>query len=110
MTAPAAPIIKVRTNGTTVRVRWQPVDTATDYKLYAGPAPAPSTLEADIPDSDVGTDGWFQYTFVALDADAYVALTALNLLAEESAQSNEAHLALTGDGRRIPTAQASPFA
>jgi hypothetical protein len=34
MTAPSAPVIRARTNGTTVRILWQPVPNATDYTLY----------------------------------------------------------------------------
>jgi len=96
MTAPAAPTIHARTNGVAVRVFWQPVPDATDYKLYVGPTTNPSGLEADIPDDDMGSDGWFQYTFVPDDADSYITLTALNMGAEESAASNELRLNLSG--------------
>lgn len=99
MTAPAAPVLRVRTNGVTIRVLWQPVLTATDYKLYVGASTAPTGLEDDIEDDDVGTDGWFQYTFTPDDVNVYIRLTALNVGAEESAYSNEKHLILTGPGR-----------
>lgn len=99
MTAPAAPTIRGRSaNGIVVRVRWQPVPDATDYKLYVGETTNPSGLEADIPDDDIGEDGWFQYTFLPDDVDSYIALTALNITAEESDHSNELHLRLTGPG------------
>ncbi len=108
MTAPAAPIIRARTNGITIRVLFQPVATATDYKLYVGTATNPSGLEADIPDDDVGDDGWFQYTFTPDDMDSYLALTALNVTAEESAHSNELRFNLSGNvGSRHTTS--SPF-
>lgn len=97
MTAPAAPVIRARTNGHTIRVLWQPVATATDYKLYVGATPAPTGLEADIPDDDMGDDGWFQYTFLPDDIDSYLRLTALNVGAEESAASNELRFNLSGN-------------
>jgi hypothetical protein len=99
MTAPAAPTIRGRTNGTVVRVLWQPVPDATDYKLYVGAATNPSGLEADIPDDDMGDDGWFQYAFLPDDMDNFIALTALNLGAEESAHSNELRMNLSGNSR-----------
>lgn len=108
MTAPAAPIIRARTNGITVRVLWQPVATATDYKLYVGSATNPSGLEADVADDDMGADGWFQYTFTPDDSDSYLALTALNVGAEESAHSNELRFTLTGPGRSFGR-HADPF-
>lgn len=98
MTAPSAPSIRGRSTGTVIRVLWQPVPNATDYKLYVGSATNPSGLEADIPDDDMRSDGWFQYSFVPDDADAYIALTALNVGAEESAHSNELRIGTTGPG------------
>ena len=104
MTAPAAPVIKVRTNGLSIRVGWHPVPNATDYKLYVGPTTNPSGLEADV--SDDG-EGWFQYTFVPEDDDEFVALTALNIGAEESAHSNEVRITSVGLGSRIT--KSDPF-
>jgi hypothetical protein len=107
MTAPAAPVIRARTDGVTLRVLFQPVADATDYKLYVGSTTAPTDLEADIADDDMGTDGWFQYTFLPDDTDAYLVLTALNVGAEESDPSNELHFQLTGGGTRHMTSD--PF-
>jgi len=109
MTAPSAPSIRARTNGVTVRVLWQPVATATDYKLYVGPATNPSGLEADIPDDDMGSDGWFQYTFIPDDSDNYIALTSLNVGAEESGHSNELRINLSGSTGRSFGSRADPF-
>ncbi len=98
MTAPSAPLIRVRSFGATIRVLWQPVADATDYKLYVGSATAPTGLEADVPDDDIGDDGWFQWTFVTEDYTTYVRMTALNITAEESAYSNEARVMGIGAG------------
>lgn len=109
MTAPTAPTIRVRFNGTTIRVLWQPVESATDYKLYAGAAAAPTGLEADIPDADEGADGWFQYSFVPEDMTTYVRLTALNLLAEESGYSNEVRVMASGSVGASHGQRSDPF-
>jgi hypothetical protein len=99
MTAPAAPHIRARSaNGIVVRVFWQPIEDATDYKLYVGPTSEPTGLEADIADDEIGEDGWFEYSWVADDVDSYFFLTALNALAEESDPSDELHFRLTGPG------------
>jgi hypothetical protein len=92
MTAPAAPVIRVRVAASVAYVRWQPIDDATDYKLYVGAATDPSGLEADIADDEVGDDGWFQYAFVPDDVVSFIALTALNITAEESDPSNEVRI------------------
>ena len=99
MTAPAAPTIRVRSNGGSLRVSWQPVPNATDYKLYVGATTNPSGLEADIPDDDMSPSGWFDWTFVPDDAVSYIAVTALNVGAEESVHSNEIRVALSDGGR-----------
>lgn len=102
MTAPSAPVIRGRFDGSKVRVRWQPVAAATDYKLYVADTAAPTALEDDIPDDDMGADGWFQYTYETDTSHSYIRLTALNVGAEESAYSNELHFEQTTVGRRIP--------
>lgn len=109
MTAPAAPVIRARTNGLTIRVLWQPVPNATDYKLYVGPASAPTGLEADIPDDDIGDDGWFQYTFFPDDVTTYIRLTALNVGAEESAYSNQLKRSSDGGGVSFGFTGRQPF-
>lgn len=105
MTAPAAPHIHVRTNGTDIYVRFRPVLDATDYKLYVGDDPAPTGLEADIPDDDIEEDGWFLYVVTNEVGVTYVRATALNVGAEESGYSNEVQVNLQGatrhSGRRI---------
>lgn len=99
MTAPAAPVILVRQDGTSLYVRWQPVPTATDYKLYAGQTLHPTSLEATVPDDDIEEDGWFFYVLDQMDAGLnYVRATALNVGAEESAYSNEVQVNLRGRG------------
>lgn len=112
MTAPAAPIIYGRIDDGSVAVRWQPVVTATDYKLYAGPTTAPTALEDDIPDDDIGPDGWFSVSFVPDELPVFVRLTALNVGAEESAYSNELNAQAYGGNASFPldrpNAPASP--
>ena len=103
MTAPAAPVITAHTNGAAIRVTFRPVATATYYHLYAGPATAPSTLVASILAAAIGADGWFESSFIPLDADSYVAVSAFNVLDEESAKSNERRVTLTGSGNRHTT-------
>lgn len=94
MTAPASPTIRVRVNGLAVRVLWQAVPTATDYAVHVGDTAAPSGIEAELDESDVGADGWCQYTFVPDDSDSFINVTALNALAEESDPSNEVTIRL----------------
>lgn len=102
MTAPSAPTIYARFDGEAIRVRWLPVANATDYKLYADPTTGPTSLEADIPDDDLEEDGWFAYEFVPDLLPVYVAVTALNVGAEESAKSNELHAMTGGGGASFP--------
>lgn len=96
MTAPAAPHILVRTNGSDIYVRFRPVPDATDYKLYVGDAVSPTGLEADIPDDDLEDDGWFFYVVTNEVGVTYVRATALNVGAEESGYSNEVQVNLQG--------------
>lgn len=97
MTAPAAPVLYGHFDGAKVRLRWHPVLTATDYKVYMGGATNPSGLQDDINFVEQGTDGWFHFSYRVDEAPLYIAVTALNVLAEESAHSNELHIADFGD-------------
>lgn len=98
MTAPAAPTIYGHFDGAKVRLRWQPVVTATDYKVYVGAATNPSGLQDDVADDDIGADGW-QYSVFRVDfAPMFIAVTALNVGAEESAHSNELRITDFGAG------------
>jgi|GEM_PF-2904599 len=116
MAAPAAPTIFLRFDGAKARVRWLPVADATDYKLYAGVTASPTGLEADVPDEDIKLDGWFSYTFVPDELPLFVAVTALNLAAEESGLSNERTVqsygsssSFPGDYPHIPRRSGFPF-
>lgn len=109
MTAPSAPTIRGRTNGTVVRLLWQPVLNATDYKVYVGSTTNPSGLEADVADDGDGLGPWMAYEFIPDDIDAYIAVTALNAGLEESAHSNELRIGTGGDGRRLDGPYRSPF-
>ena len=83
-------------DGTRVRVFWQPVDTATDYNLYyADEVQTTPGIEAQFDDADIGTDGWFHYTFMPEGSIVTVYLTALNMGLEESAASNTRVITLT---------------
>jgi Na+-transporting NADH:ubiquinone oxidoreductase subunit NqrB len=107
MTAPSAPVITVHTDGDKVYVRWQPVADATDYILYVADTSPADGVEDTFVDDDVDSDGWFHAVFASA-GPTYVAVTALNLAAEESAPSNEAHLDLHGPGRSFGT-DSQPF-
>jgi hypothetical protein len=98
MAAPSAPRILVRQNGTRIYVRWQPVANATDYKLYVDIVSPPTGLEDDITDDELGSDGWFFDITSPQAGPTYVALTALNSIAEESGLSNIVQVNLMGDG------------
>ena len=89
MTAPAAPVISGHFDGSKVRVRWRPVPNATDYKVYMGTTTNPSGLQDDINFAEMGTDGWFHFTYRVDEVPMYLNVTALNITAEESADSNE---------------------
>jgi len=104
MTAPAAPTIKVRQDGTVIYVRWQPVLDATDYNLYVKEAGLDWGIEDSINDSEINGDGWFFDITGPLAGVVNVRLTALNALAEESGYSNEVQVNLRGAGATvIPT-------
>jgi hypothetical protein len=92
MTAPAAPRITGHFDGAKVRVRWQPVANATDYKVYFGAATNPSGLQDDVNFAEQGSDGWFHYNYRVDEAPLFIAVTALNIGAEESAKSNELNI------------------
>lgn len=100
MTAPAAPVIYGHFDGSKVRVRWQPVPNATDYKVYMGATTNPSGLQDDINFVEIGTDGWFHFTYIVDSVPMYLNVTALNITAEESVDSNELRvLDFAGGGR-----------
>lgn len=106
MTAPAAPVIYGHFDGAKARVRWRPVALATDYKVYAGATTNPSGLEDDVADDEVGSDGWFHVTFVVDELPLFINVTALNVGAEESADSNE--LRIDGWGTNRSYGKAAP--
>jgi hypothetical protein len=113
VTAPVAPRIFVRQNGNDIYVRFQPVPTATDYKLYVGDTVNPTGLEADIPDDDIEVDGWFFYVVTNESGLTYVRLTALNVGAEESGYSNEVQVnvqTIAGNGQTSAVNHASRMA
>ncbi len=97
MTAPAAPRIYVRQNGSRIYVRWQPVVEATDYNLYVGDTVHPTGIEDSIEDDELGSDGWFFDITSEQAGIIYVRMTALNALAEESGYSNEVQVNLRGE-------------
>jgi hypothetical protein len=96
MTAPAAPTIRAHCDGFKVRVFWQPVDGATDYNVYYADESQAAAVEAQL-DSviDLGSDGWFHYTFRPDGSIVQVYVTALNALVEESVASNVKGITLT---------------
>lgn len=100
MAAPSAPRIIAHGNGTGERVlvRWQPVDNATDYKLYVTEAGGSRGLEDDINYAEVGTDGWLRAFTGPLGGVINVDVTALNITAEESVASNSVQVILKGPG------------
>lgn len=102
MTAPASPTIYGRVDDGSVSVRWRAVADATDYKLYAGATTAPSGLEDDIADDDIGSDGWFNVQFEPDALPIFITVTALNVGAEESTASNELNVQSYGSGRSYP--------
>jgi len=82
-------------DGAKIRVFWQPVLDATDYNLYVGDELVAPGIEAQFDDLDLGTDGWFHYTFMPDGSIMTVYLTSLNALAEESAASDTRVIVLT---------------
>lgn len=103
MTAPAAPRIRVNSDGHKLYIGWRPVDTATDYNLYFQPAGESSGIEAQFEDIDINPDGWFFYVSVPLAGVYNVWLTALNAGAEESAASNVVQRNLWGEHDNVQT-------
>jgi hypothetical protein len=103
MAAPAAPHIWAHGNasGDYIIVRWQPVPNATDYNLYVD-AEGVSGIDLQVDESDVNTDGWFHvHTSPQLGA-TNVWVTALNVSAEESAESNHKQVNLRGPSPSFP--------
>ena len=87
--------MRTHCDGFKVRVFWRPVLNATNYNLYVGDELAPSGIEAQFDDLDLGTDGWFHYTFRPLGSIITLYLTALNVGLEESVASNTRVITLT---------------
>jgi hypothetical protein len=103
MTAPAAPRITAHGDGSGsyVIVRWRPVADATDYNLYVD-SQGVSGIDCQFDDDDVNSDGWFHvYTTVQMGV-TNVWATALNLSAEESAESNHVQVNLRGATAPFP--------
>lgn len=99
MTAPSAPSIRVRDDGTNIAVRWQPVLNATDYNLYVQELGGSFGIQAQFTDGEENSDGWFFTIEGPFAGVVNVKLTALNVLAEESGYSNTVQVNLTGGGR-----------
>lgn len=107
MTAPAAPVIRVRaSHPTAVRVLFQPVVGATNYNLYADTVTGPTTLVANYVVAYSGD--WYQITFNTRAEGIYIRLTAVNAGAEESAYSNEVHV-VQGGGTSFGRSGRQPF-
>lgn len=98
MTAPAAPSIRARQDGTSIYVRWLPVLTATDYNLYVSEAGGAFGIQSQFEDDDMGDDGWYFTVETPFAGIVEVKATALNALAEESGYSNTVQLNLMGGG------------
>lgn len=99
MTAPSAPVIAANQDGTNIYVRWRPVDTATDYNLYAQEAGGSRGIEAQLSEAiDLNDDGWFFHIIGPFAGVVTVDVTALNVGAEESAASNTVQKNLRGAG------------
>lgn len=101
MTAPNPPTIFVRHDGIAVYVRWQPVEDATDYNLYFAEGQEAYGIEEQFADDDVEEDGWFFYISAPYSGLVNVKMTALNVLAEESADSNVVQANLSGAGGEV---------
>jgi hypothetical protein len=95
MTAPAAPTLRVHSNGSTVRVTWRPVLDATDYDLYYADEVSDAGIEAQFDENDLGSDGWYHYTFMPTGSIIALYLTAFNAGAEESDPSDTKTIVLT---------------
>ena len=101
MAAPNAPRIIVRQDGTVIYVRWLPVPDATDYYLYLQEAGGAWGVEDSIPDDDIEDDGRFVYITGPQAGVVNVKMTALNVLAEESADSDVHQVNLRGRGPEV---------
>lgn len=96
MTAPADPRTIIHCDGSKVRVRWQPVEGATDYDLYIEEDWGTPGIEAQFSDLDLGSDGWFRYQFYCEAAQVVtVYVKAINALAEASDGANYRNLFLS---------------
>jgi hypothetical protein len=98
MTAPAAPTIQARTDGSKVYLRWKAVAGAATYNVYASDVTAPT---AQVQSGLTATD-WGQAVVLPLDAAPFLRMTAVNAGAEESAYSNEVHFTMNGPGASFP--------
>jgi len=86
MAAPSVPsTVHVKQDGQGVYVRWRAVPTATSYKVYADDFTPPTTLRDTV--SSINTDGYFLSIIANQSGPCYVAVTAINAGAEESAKS-----------------------
>ncbi len=109
MTAPAAPHILARDDGTRVWIRWQPVANADFYTVYVKEGAEPYGVEDTVDDTEVNPDGWFMDYTGPLAGVVTVKLTATNLAVEESAFSNEVQMNLTGGGNEVLHAGPMPM-
>lgn len=105
MTAPSAPVITVRTDGSKAYVNWRPVTGAATYNLYEGDTAAPTTaIRTGLTATDWGR------VAVICGSPSFLRLTAVNAGAEESAYSNEVRVMAAGPGpSRIPATPRGPY-
>jgi hypothetical protein len=103
MTAPSAPRIIVRQDGTSIYVRWLPVLNATDYNLYVSEAGGAFGIQSQFADDDIEDDGWFFTIEGPFAGVVDVKMTALNSIAEESGYSNDRQVNLIGGRETRPT-------
>lgn len=95
MTAPAAPVITVRSDGTVVRVQFAAVPTAATYNLYDNAVLLVSGATAS------------PIIVAPLTPRAVLTLKAVNIGAEASAASNTVTVPLTGPGVSFPATRPS---
>src|SRR6478736_2675891 len=98
MTAPAAPIIRVTSDGSHLLIRWQPVPTATDYNVYVCEDGGAYGLQSQYDLNDDDADGSFAVWESGLLGTVKVKVTALNVGAEESGYSNVCTRVMSGPG------------